>query len=206
MSISSHLQFAKTSPRPSNKATALPQRISNQLLRMTKLNRDANQQFAMRDPIKAYVVVKYTTTAFKPPQYTISLDTGTLPAHLSLAATTTAISLQFIAKHNSAITINVEAWSFEEATAQDTARKDYEYFWETAGGQSYRLLGKESNFAGAAMRYCIAVEDVERPVPTKKAWVFSMGNLKKGRVRKEDEGGPKERLWFWWDVVEIVED
>jgi hypothetical protein len=158
----------------------------------------------MRDPIKAYAVVKYTTTTSKRPQYGVDLDTGTLPPHLLLASATTAIPLQFITKHDPYLTVNVEAWSFEAATAHDIARKDCENFWETAGEQGLRLVGKESSFAGGAMRYWIAVEEVERAVRTKKAWVLSMG--KKGKERREDEGVVKERLWFWWDVVEVVED
>ena len=160
----------------------------------------------MRDPIKAYAVVKYTTSSSKRPSYSVDLDTGTLPTHLPLASATSAIPLQFITKHDPNVTIDVEAWSFEAATAHELARKDCENFWETAGEHSFRILGKESSFVGGTTRYWIAVEEAERAVRTKKAWVFSMGKTLRGRERREDEAVAREKLWLWWDVVEVVED
>lgn len=158
----------------------------------------------MSQSVKVYALVKYSTTSSARPFYTVDLDAGTLSTTTRSFTSDILVSLQFITKHDLALDINVEAWSFAAPTAHDIARKDCDHFWDNAGEHGYKGISKESNFVEGAMRYWVVVEEAEKLVKAKKTWVFQLG--KKGKEKKADEGVPKEKVWFWWDVVEVGEE
>jgi hypothetical protein len=173
---------------------------------------------AMSTPVKVYAIVKYATSTSSRPQYTVQLDTGNQPASTLVASSPTSVSVQFITIHDPTHYITVEAWSFDATTAHDIARKDRDLYFNKAAGHGYKGVSKECSLVEGVMRYWTVLEEAEKSAEEKKTCASSLEDNEKETCASSLEDNEKEnekqgedqlakrKVWFWWDVVEVVEE